>query len=500
MKKLLFLAALFFASALHAASVEVHDPCTIVIFGATGDLTARKIFPAIYNLAKDGHLSDKVVIIGAARRPFSDDSFRKEMEKAIDTYSRTKKDSAFWEEFAKKIHYKQVDFKNAKNYEDLRLYLKKIDKEYGTQGNRLYFLATQGSQFTEIVQNLHAHNLIYKPKNKVHWSKVLIEKPFGHDLESAEALQNHISKYLDESQVYRLDHYLGKEGVQNLFSFRFENGLFEPLWNKDHIESVQITISEEIGIGSRAHFWEETGLLRDIFQNHLMQLLCLVAMEPPASLQQDHIHAEKIKLLQKVRPFPPGAALEETVIRGQYGPGLIKGTNVLSYREEKDVPKTSLVETFAAAKIFIDNERWQGVPFYVRAGKRLPKQTVEIAIAFKNSLDQLFIRIQPNAGIFMKTLAKKPGLSQEKVPVTFGYQLEKDKAPEAYEKLIYDALLGDHSLFVQADEQLAAWRLLTPVLKYWEDHPPKNFPNYQAGTWGPENASRFLSEWHLLEN
>ena len=338
-----------------------------------------------------------------------------------------------------------------------------------------------------------------------------MEKPFGTDLKSAKGLQDHLKRYLDESQIYRMDHYLGKEGVQNLIAFRFKNSLFESLWNREHIEHIQITLGEEIGIGSRANFWEETGLLRDIWQNHLMQLLALIAMEKPTTLHAEDIQNEKLKLLQAIRPFSM-EHLDDSIVRGQYGPGTTKGAVVPGYREEKGVPASSTVETFMAAQLTIDNDRWGGVPFYMRGGKRLAKQATEIIVTFKKSgiaqdeANALIIRIQPNPGIFLKMAAKVPGMQNQLQQVHFGYRPEeafKKASPEAYEKLIYDCANGDSSLYVKGEEQIAAWQLLTPVLNHWKTHPPKDFPNYRAGSWGPEAADQLLRknghEWIIFE-
>lgn len=489
------------------------SPCVFVVFGATGDLTARKLLPAIYNLAYDGSLS-KFAVIGFARSENTHVSFRKNMEEAIEQFSRIKpRDLAFWNHFKNQIFYHQSEFENDEDYENLKRFLSQIDQELGTQGNRIFYLATQPSYFLTIITKLKKYGLIYEVDGyQIPWSRVIIEKPFGYDLDSALQLQEQISQLLDESQVYRMDHYLGKEGVQNLLTLRFENGIFEPLWNHHYIDNIQITLAEEIGIGSRAQLWEETGTLRDVFQNHLMQLLALIAMEVPADLAPDSIHKGKIQVLEAIRPFPL-IEMENYVIRGQYGPGVIKGSRVVGYREELGVLPTSTVETFAALKLFIDNERWKGVPFYIRGGKRLAKQTTEIAITFKaNPLFQnsnsniLFIRIQPNAGIFLQTKSKVPGLHNDLRSVVFGYQPDVvfgRSSPEAYERMLFDCIKGDDSLFVKAEEQIMAWRLLMPVLNHWKKQTPNDFPNYEAGTWGPKAADQMLinqgHQWQLLE-
>lgn len=501
--------------ALNIVDNQSLPPCAFVIFGATGDLTARKLLPAIYNLADEGHLSEKIAVIGFARGNNTHESFRSKMGEAIDRFSRTKpRNLVFWNQFKNKIFYHQSGFEGDQGYEKLKEILTQIDREVGTKGNRIYYLATHPRYFPVIIANLKKHRLIYEPNSQNDsWSRVMIEKPFGYDLDSAIQLQQQISQFLDESQVYRMDHYLGKEGVQNLVAFRLENELFEPIWNHDYIDNIQMTLAEDIGIESRASFWEETGALRDMLQNHLMQLLAIVAMELPADFSAESIHQEKIQVLKAIRPFPL-LGIENHVIRGQYGSGIIQREKVLGYREEKDVSLTSPSETFVAVKLFIDNERWKGVPFYIRAGKRLAKQTCEIAITFKkNHLrpekdpSVLFIRIQPDAGIFLKTLSKVPGLHNQLQPVVFGYKptaVFMKSSPEAYEKVIFDCVQGNSHLFVKAEEQIAAWRLLTPVLNYWQTAIPGDFPNYEAGTWGPKAADELLinhgHQWKLLEN
>jgi glucose-6-phosphate 1-dehydrogenase len=490
-------------------------PCVIVIFGATGDLTERKLLPAIYNLAREGNLSQKTAVVGFARGAHTHETFRMRMGDALDQFSKIKpKETDFWHHFENQVFYNQSDFEQDQGYENLKKLLINIDQEFGTLGNRIYYLATPPSHFPTIIKKLYEHQLVYGSSCTLNnWSRVIIEKPFGNDLDSAINLLTDISKYLDEDQVYLMDHYLGKEGVQYLLNLRFENASFEPFWNNKFIDNIQITLSEDIGIGTRSQLWEETGSLRDIFQNHLIQLLAIIAMEPPASLEKAPIYEEKIKVLNAIRPFPLDQ-IDSYVIRGQYGPGEINGISVPGYKQEKGVSASSEVETFVAAKIFIDNPRWEKIPFYIRGGKRLPKQTTEIVIIFKNcnsSADHddsnaLFIRIQPNPTIFHRTLSKDPMLNKSIEIVPIGYGLDpipKKSAPEAYEKLLEACVQGDHSLYVQAEEQLAAWRLLTPVLHYWKSHPDQ-VPNYKAGTWGPLSADQMLREnghhWQLLES
>lgn len=495
------------------------DPCLLVIFGATGDLTGRKLVPALYNLARDGQLPGHFACIGFARRDKSHEDFRNEMLAAVNKYSRIKPvESELWQAFSEQLFYHKSEFDNDGGYEDLNRFLQKLDAQFGTKGNRVYYLSTQPSYFPTVIQKLHDHHLIYNANQVTDkWSRVIIEKPFGHDLQSALMLQKEISKYLDESQIYRIDHYLGKETVQNLLVFRFSNSIFESIWNNHHIDHVQITLSEEIGIGTRGRFWEEAGMLRDIVQNHMMQLLSLVAMEPPRGMQADAIHDEKVKVLESLRPFAL-KDLSQYAIRGQYGKGLIEGKEVVGYRQEENVTPNSNVETYVAMELFIDNWRWAGVPFYLRAGKRLPKRSTEIAICFKNAPGYLFqdkekkngtnvlvIRIQPDEGISLKMNCKVPGLNGPIQPVKMDFNYGSyfgATPPEAYERLICDCMSGDRTLFARSDEVMASWRLLTPVLHRWNEEKQNDFPNYNAGTWGPAAADQMLARdnrhWRLI--
>lgn len=500
-------------------STKTAESCILVIFGATGDLTARKLIPALYNLAREGQLPSHFACVGFARRPKNDEEFRKEMLEAVNKFSRSKPiDMDLWNAFQEKLFYLHSSFDDDQGYDKLNQFLQQLDSQLGTKGNRVFYLSVQPSYFTTVVENLHQHHLLYpheEVKNK--WSRVIIEKPFGEDTESAKQLQQELIRYLDESQIYRIDHYLGKETVQNLLVFRFGNAIFESVWNNHFIDNVQITVSEEIGIGTRGRFWEEAGMLRDIVQNHVMQLLSLVAMEPPTSLQASAIHDEKVKVLESMRPFPEDR-LDEYAVRGQYGPGFINGAPVKSYREEENVNPQSHVETFVALRLTIDNWRWAGVPFYVRAGKRLPKRATEIAITFKKAPGYLFqtttstldsnvlvIRIQPDEGISLKINCKVPGLNTVIQPVKMDFRYGAyfgSAPPEAYERLICDCMAGDNTLFARDDEVLMSWKLLTPILHHWQTQIPKEFPNYASGTWGPEAADRLLQrdnrQWRLI--
>ncbi|MDF2549599.1 MAG: zwf [Chlamydiales bacterium] len=489
-------------------------PCILVIFGATGDLTARKLVPALYNLALDGQLPAQFACVGFARREKSHEAFRQEMLEAAKSFSRQKPiDEALWKTFSEKMYYFTSEFDDDKGYQNLDLFLKDLDNKLGTRGNRVFYLSTQPSFFPQIVTKLSDNKLIYNP-NKVldKWSRVIIEKPFGRDILSAMELQSHIERYLDESQIYRIDHYLGKETVQNLLVFRFANSIFESLWNNHHIEQVQITCSEELGIGSRGNFWEEAGMLRDIVQNHMMQILSLVAMEPPVNLDANSIRDEKVKVVQSIRAIPMDE-LSKYAVRGQYGPGFVNGQPVLGYRQESNVHPESSIETYAALKLYIDNWRWAGVPFYLRAGKRMPKRATEIAITFKQAPGILFhqngkghkepnvlvIRIQPDEGISLKINCKIPGFSSFVQPVTMDFRYGSyfgSTQPEAYERLICDCMQGDSTLFARCDEVIASWKLLTPILHRWSESKPADFPNYAAGTWGPTDAERLLMRDH----
>ena len=495
------------------------DPCILVIFGATGDLTGRKLGPALYNLGRDGMLPPNFACVGFARREKSHEQFRTELKSDISTYSRIKPiDEKVWDNFQEQFFYHQSEFDDDKGYESLSLFLKQLDARFATRGNRVFYLSVQPKFFPIIIEKLKQHGLIYDAHQVTdRWSRVIIEKPFGHDFASAEKLQAEISKNLDESQIYRIDHYLGKETVQNLLVFRFANSIFESLWNYRHIDHIQITVAEDIGIGTRGHFFEEEGLLRDIVQNHMMQLLSLVAMEPPVNLSATSIRDEKVKVLQSIRLLKDDD-FEKSVVRGQYGPGFINGEKVIGYRQEKDVAPTSNIETYTALRLYIDNWRWAGVPFYLRGGKRLPKRGTEIAITFKDAPGVLFqqlgqknqanvlaMRIQPDEGISMKINCKVPGPSSPIQPVKMDFRYGSyfgQTPPEAYERLIWDCIMGDSTLFARSDEVAQSWKILTPILDYWNQHKEKNFPNYASGSWGPKCADEMMEKdgraWRIL--
>lgn len=492
-----------------SSSTKSPEPCVLVIFGATGDLTSRKLIPALYNLARESLLPSHFACVGFARRDKNNEIFREEMLNDINQFSRVKPaDKELWKSFSEQLYYHRSEFDNDEGYESLKTLLNDLDQRLGTKGNRVFYLSVPPSNFPGIVQKLSQHGLIYNADEvKDKWSRIIIEKPFGHDLKSAVDLQSELTKYLDESQIYRIDHYLGKETVQNLLVFRFSNPIFEHTWNNQHIDNVQITVSEEIGIGTRGKFWEEAGMLRDIIQNHMMQLISLVAMEPPSNLSANSIRDEKVKVVESIRPIPLDE-MDQRAVRGQYGPGIVNGENVKGYREEDNVNPQSIVETYAAFQLYIDNWRWYGVPFYIRAGKRLPKRATEIAITYKKPPGYLFehcepnvlvLRIQPDEGISLRINCKVPGLSTILTPVNMNFKYHSyfgSTPPEAYERLICDCMAGDSTLFARDDEVIASWRLFTPIIEHWQEMSPTDFPNYASGTWGPEQADLMLARQH----
>ena len=485
---------------------RVPDPCLMVLFGATGDLAHRKVIPAMYHLWRTNLLPHEFVLLAVGRREYTDDSFRDEIHKSLEQFSRVLPlDEAAWKSFKSRIRYHRCDFEDPEGFDVLAKTLDDLDEEEGTRGNRLFYLATQPSQFADIVGQLGRVGLDHE-RHDGGWRRVVIEKPFGHDLDSAKRLNREVGKVFRESQVYRIDHYLGKETVRNLLVFRFGNGIFEPLWNRRYVDHVQITVAESIGIENRGAFYEETGAVRDVLQNHLLQLVSLVAMEPPATFEADALRDEKVKVLRAIGTHP--ADPESEVVRGQYGPGWVAATPVPGYRQEADVDPESETETFVAARLTIDDWRWSGVPFYVRTGKRLPKRSTEIAIQFREVPHHLFrdttaepdanllaIRIQPDEGIMLRFGAKVPGLGLNVRSVTmdftYGSAFNVD-SPDAYETLILDALQGDASLFTRADEVEEAWGIVDPYIDAWAGHAAPQFPNYEAGTWGPAAADEML--------
>jgi glucose-6-phosphate 1-dehydrogenase len=490
---------------------EIRPPATLIIFGASGDLTHRLLAPAIAHLSRDGALSPEFAIVGLARTPYADADFRRRLEDGAREF--TPREQGRPGELPAVVRYLSGDFSGSVLYQTLRGVLEEIESKRAGHHNRIFYLATPPDADPEIVRFLGEESLS-KPENG--WARVVVEKPFGHDLESARKLNECLRQVFEERQIYRIDHYLAKETVQNVFVMRFANGIFEPLWNQRYVDHVQIAVAESIGVGHRAGYYEEAGILRDMFQNHLLQLLCLTGMEPPVRFEADAVRAEKVKVLQSIRPIPEDAP-DDWAVRGQYGPGVVDGKSVPGYREEENVAPNSRTPTYAAVKFVIDNWRWAGVPFYLRSGKRMARRISEIAIEFKSVPHHYFrhpdgelppnvlrLRIQPEEAVSLKFEAKIPGTvaEVESVYMDFPYSNLGAASRGGYERLLVDVTHGDQTLFIRGDEAEEAWRVLTPLLNAWEKQPPPPFPNYAAGTMGPEAADRFLERdgrrWRTL--
>ncbi|MGI8821352.1 MAG: glucose-6-phosphate dehydrogenase [Chthoniobacterales bacterium] len=488
------------------ATRSVPAACTIVIFGATGDLTHRKLLPALYNIAADGELPPEVAVVGMARRPKTDDEFRAEMGEAVRKFSRQTVRDEVWDSFARSLFYHTSDFEDADGYKTLGERLDQIDQERGAGGNRLFYFAAAPDQFAPILQHLKAAGLNKAPQGG--WARVIVEKPFGTDLASANELNRIVHEAFPEENTYRIDHFLGKETAQNILVLRFANAIFEPLWNARYIDHVQITAAETLGVEGRAGYYEGAGALRDMVQNHLLQLLCLVGMEPPTDLGADSVRDEKVKVVRSLGRFDD-AAVAANVVRGQYAEGAISGQTVPAYRAEEKVSHTSKTETFVALRLSIENWRWAGVPIYMRVGKRLPKSATEISVHFTPAPSVLFnkderahddnvlvIRIQPDEGISLRMDAKMPGTSLriEPVKMDFRYGTSFGKAsPEAYERLLLDAMSGDATLFARRDEVEQAWDFIDRIEHAWHDEDAPPLFEYAAGSWGPEAADELLA-------
>lgn len=485
------------------------EPCSIVIFGASGDLTARKLVPALYHLFKEKQLPTPFRVIGFARREKSDDSWRAELRTALDEFSRTKPvDEAVWGEFARSLLYCMGDLTDPAAYVKLEQLLHSFG-DVRLRKNLLFYLATSPSQFGQVAEQLHHANLLHRHGGQT-WQRLVVEKPFGHDLASAQALNNELTRFANEQQVFRIDHYLGKETVQNILMFRFSNSIFERLWNRESVEHVQITVSEKHSVGTRGGYYEEAGALRDMVQNHLLQVLSLVAMEPPVSLEAESIRDEKVKLLKSIRPLKANNVARQ-VVRGQYFAGVVDGQPQAGYRQETKVKSDSNVETYVAAKFFIDNWRWSGVPFYLRTGKCLPLGASEVRIQFRPTPNVLFaaacggkldpnaltLRLQPNEGISIRFNGKVPGTTVGVRPVRMHFSYDSEfgaYTPEAYERLLLEAIAGDATLFIRRDEVETAWQIVDAIRSGWDGKPLSNREFYAAGTWGPIASEELLAQ------
>jgi glucose-6-phosphate 1-dehydrogenase len=469
------------------------DPCTLVIFGASGDLTAKKLMPALYALMLRRLLPPRFAIVGVARSEGDDASFREDMRSAVQRHARDPFRQDVWDELAPALHYLPTDFADDGGESRLHELLARLDEERDVKGNRVYYLAVPPGAFPTIVDALG------RRRDERGWTRLIVEKPFGHDLRSARELTGLLREHFEETEIFRIDHYLGKETVQNMLALRFANGIFEPIWNRQFIDHVQITVAESIGIEGRAGYYESAGAIRDIIQNHLLQLVALTAMEPPTDFTAESVRNEKVKVLRSLHTPGP-----KSVVRGQYGRGFVEGDEVLGYREEGGVSTGSMTETYVAAKLYVDNWRWADTPFYVRTGKRLPKRETTIAIQFKRAPhppfeesagaglrpNVLLVHVQPDEGVSLAIGAKVPGQGMQirtvHMDFLYGGAFRTDM-PEAYERLILDAMLGDQTLFTRADEIEEEWLLVDAVVAAWQRDRP-SFPNYPAGTWGPPSA------------
>jgi glucose-6-phosphate 1-dehydrogenase len=498
------------------APPRIADPCVMVICGASGDLTKRKLIPALYNLAKAKFLSRDFAVIGFARKELTTEQFRQQLTEDVKKFATSSVEPEVWDWFLQRIYYLSGDLKNPKTYEKLKDLLSQVSKTHNARGNYFYYLSVAPVFFGEIVRQLGAAGLVREENGQ--WRRVIIEKPFGRDLESARALNAEIKEVLHEHQIYRIDHYLGKETVQNILVFRFGNGIFEPIWNRRYIDNIQITAAETVGVEQRGGYYETSGALRDMVPNHLFQLVSLTAMEPPSSFQANAVRDEQAKILVAIQPPSPEEVLTKTV-RGQYGNGLLGNEPAPAYRSEPNVAPDSTIDTFVAMKLTIDNWRWADVPFYIRTGKRLGKRATEIAIQFRRvpfvlfrntpverlHSNRLVLHLQPEEGITLQFGAKIPGpiMNVGEVTMDFNYEDYFGKTPSTgYERLLYDCMCGDATLFQRADMVEAGWSVITPVLDVWKALPPRSFPNYASGSWGPKEADELLQregrQWRTI--
>jgi glucose-6-phosphate 1-dehydrogenase len=488
----------------------------MVIFGATGDLTKRKLFPALYYLAKDGFLPSEFAIVGVGRQELTCESFREQIISDLKSFVGKDADSDLIGWFEERTFYTGGDFNDDKAlFDDLKSLVNEVTEEFSIPKNYFYYMAIPPSLFGNVAEKIAANGL--SKESDQNWRRFIFEKPFGHDLESARALNNELLSILNESQIYRIDHYLGKETVQNILVFRFGNSIFEPIWNRNFVDHVQITVAEDLGVGTRGGYYDRAGALRDMIPNHIFQLVTLMAMEPPVSFEPDAVRNEQAKILRAIQAFTPEKVLE-TAVRGQYGKGEIDGKDVRGYREVENVAERSDTETYAALKLFVDNWRWAGIPFYVRTGKRLPRKHTTIVIQFKQAPFMLFrdtevqhltknrivLHIQPDEGITLHFGAKIPGPLVQTGPVDMDFAYSDhfgETVSTGYERLLYDCMVGDATLFQRADMVESSWRIVSPILDVWKAIPARSFPNYKAGSWGPKESDELLQrDGHRWKN